>query len=300
MGGDILVTLDGTVRDTSTPLIGGDDLGLLRGDGVFETALVVAGQPREWSAHLERMHRSARMLELELAAESRWRAATRIALDAYGPADELVLRLICTRGPEGGGAPTAFVRLARVPERTRRERRAGVRVALLELGVDPTLAARAPWLLRGAKTLSYAVNMAALREARRRGADDALFVATDGQVLEGPTCTVIVAGPGRVLRTPPPSLGILPGTTQRALFRAADADGWDTVTQPLTRSDLTAADAVWLVSSVRQAVAVHAVDEIELTARVPVEVATRLLNAGESAGPLPWMSDPKDCEMRDR
>ena len=42
-----------------------------------------------------------------------------------------------------------------------------------------------PWLLPGAKTLSHAVNMAALRHAERHGSGDVVFVSSDGFILEG-------------------------------------------------------------------------------------------------------------------
>ena len=59
-----------------------------------------------------------------------------------------------------------------------------------------------PWLLAGAKTLSYAVNMAALRHAERRGAGDVIFVGSDGLILEGPRSTVVIATErGRRTRT---------------------------------------------------------------------------------------------------
>ena len=54
-------------------------------------------------------------------------------------------------------------------------------------------AAEMPWLLAGAKTLSYAVNMAALRHAERNGAGDVIFVSSEGHVLEGPRSTVVIA-----------------------------------------------------------------------------------------------------------
>ena len=54
-------------------------------------------------------------------------------------------------------------------------------------------AADMPWLLAGAKTLSYAVNMAALRHAERQGAGDVIFISSEGNVLEGPRSTVVIA-----------------------------------------------------------------------------------------------------------
>ena len=109
----------------------------------------------------------------------------------------------------------------------------GVAAVTLDRGFPPDLAERAPWLLLGAKPLSYAMNMAAVREAGRRGAEDVIFTAADGSVFEGPTSTVVLAK-GRTLYTPPSSIGILPGTTQAALFRGAEKAGWSVKVEPLT------------------------------------------------------------------
>ena len=73
------------------------------------------------------------------------------------------------------------------------QRANGVSVVTLDRGVSRDAARRAPWLLLGAKTLSYAVNMAALRHADSLGAEDVVFISTDGYVLEGPTSTVVLA-----------------------------------------------------------------------------------------------------------
>ena len=129
----------------------------------------------------------------------------------------------------------------------------------LGLGVPADFRSRAPWLLGGAKTLSYAVNMAALRHAAAQGADDVVFVSLDGQVLEGPTSTVVWSANG-VLHTPPPETGILPGTTMARLFARAAEAGRPTAVTPGTVEDLHAADAVWLVSGVRSAATVHTID----------------------------------------
>jgi 4-amino-4-deoxychorismate lyase len=172
---------------------------------------------------------------------------------------EGALRLFLTRGLGEGLPPTAIALLAPVPAEVLRQRAEGISVVSLGLGVPAGFRAEAPWLLAGAKTLSYAVNMAALRHAHTRGADDVVFTSLEGQLLEGPTSTVVWAADGR-LHTPPLETGILEGTTMTRLFARAREAGWPTAVVPGTVEDLHAADAVWLVSGIRGAAAVHTLD----------------------------------------
>lgn len=263
----IVALLGDRLVDPDAPLLRADDLGVLRGDGVFETVLVVDGIPVELDAHLARLARSAAMLELPDPDLPAWRSCARTVIDAWDGGPEMVLRLVLTRGPEahlagrGGdvGAVTGYAVGSPVPPSLVTHRRDGVAAVTLTRGTAPDLAGQARWLLLGAKTLSYAMNMAALRHAERLGAQDVIFTAVDGSVLEGPTSTVVIAN-GDTLRTPPVELGILPGTTQSALFRAAGTAGWRTRVEPLTVADLFAARGVWLCSSVRLITRVHTLD----------------------------------------
>jgi 4-amino-4-deoxychorismate lyase len=138
-------------------------------------------------------------------------------------------------------------------------RREGVRVVTLDRGYRHDVASTSPWLLQGAKTLSYAINTAAIREAVRRGADEVVFTSSDGFVLEAPTASVLLREGGR-FSTPSAEVGILPGTTQRRAFEFLRSRGHDADALRLRASDLQRADAVWLVSAVRQAVPVTELD----------------------------------------
>lgn len=246
-----------TVIDPTAPALSVGELSTQRGDGVFESIGVVDGHAQEVGPHLERLAHSARLCDLPAPHLGQWRAAIhRVAAEAG--AGENVIKLIVSRGVEHGPAPTAWVTLAAAPDNAR-PRTEGVRIATLDRGYALDVPARAPWLLLGAKTLSYAVNMAAIREARRRGADDAVFVTTDGFVLEAPTASVVLRFGDRFV-TPAPNAGILHGTTQQSLFAHLEARGFDTAYETVPVSHLTRADAAWLLSSVRLAAPVAAVD----------------------------------------
>jgi 4-amino-4-deoxychorismate lyase len=246
-----------TVIDASAPALTVGELSTQRGDGVFESIGVVDGHAQEVRAHLERLAHSAALCDLPAPNIEQWRQAVAVAAASCAPG-EAVIKLILSRGIEHGPTPTAWVTAAPAADNSAvRER--GVRVVTLDRGYGIDTPGRAPWLLLGAKTLSYAVNMAAIREAKRRGADDAVFVSSDGFVLEGPTSSVILRR-GDTFVTPAPGAGILHGTTQLSLFEELERRGFATAYEDVPVEALRETDAAWLVSSVRLAAPVVTVD----------------------------------------
>lgn len=261
----VLVTLDGQIHDPDAPLLYADDLAAVRGDGVFETLLVRDGRPCLLEAHLGRLTQSAKMLDLPEPDLDAWRAAVLLGAERWTAENDGdgVLRLVYSRGRESGGPATAFATIGALADRVAGVRRDGLAAITLDRGL-PLNASDMPWLAAGAKTLSYAVNMAALRHAERHGAGDVIFVSSDGYVLEGPRSTVVIATEGAdgqsMLLTPPPWYPILRGTTQKALFEVARDKGYDCDFRALTPSDLLGAQGVWLVSSITLAARVHTLD----------------------------------------
>ncbi|PKI89997.1 4-amino-4-deoxychorismate lyase [Actinomycetales bacterium SN12] len=246
-----------TPMDVAAPALSVGELSTQRGDGVFESIGVVDGHANEVEAHVQRLAHSALLCDLPAPNLAQWRQAIAVVA-AQAPVGEAVIKLILSRGVEHGPAPTAWATVSAAPDFTR-VRRDGVKVVTLDRGYDLGAGERAPWLLLGAKTLSYAVNMAALREAKRRRADDAIFVTRDGYVLEAPTASLIIRVAGEFL-TPAPAGGILHGTTQLSVFEHLESRGLTTRYETLSASDLTKADAAWLVSSIRLAAPITAVD----------------------------------------
>jgi 4-amino-4-deoxychorismate lyase len=294
------------------------DLALVRGEAVFEALRVYAGRPFRLRAHLDRLAASARAVELPLPGGLEELAARAVAAAGAGDTD-VVLRLICTKGPEGpgepqggapvdregpgepqggapvdregpgepqGGAPVdregpgeggpaAFAICTDVPASFEEERRRGLRVVLLTTATDPLVRAASPWLLPGAKTISYAVNMAAQRAARARGADDAVLVGLGGELLEAPTASLWWRS-GHTLHTPSLDLGILAGITRAVLLDLAPGVGLKVVEGVYTAEDLAAADEAFLSSSTREVMPVVEVDGAPVADGRPGPAATDL------------------------
>lgn len=248
-----------------------NDVGVLRGDGVFESIGVSQGSPLSLDEHLQRLARSARRLDLPEPDLDVWRQAVLAGIAAHDPTAELAVRLVMTRGVNAH--PSAWVWVEQAEDFTA-ARTEGLSVVTLDRGVRHDASADAPWLLLGAKSLSYAVNQAALREAARRGADDVIFVSNDGYVLEGPTSSVVLRH-GDIVSTPGTDAGVLPGTTQARAFAFFAERGIRSRYEQVPASALATADAVWLLSSIRQAAPVR---ELDGTAGVVDGELTHALN----------------------
>ncbi len=253
-----------TFREVSLeePALRVGELSTQRGDGIFETIGFVNGHAQEVEPHLDRLLRSAELSDLDEPNRDQWRAAIAWASERLPSTGEYGIRIVLSRGVEAGPAPTAWLVAQPAPNHSA-IRANGMRVVTLDRGYSRDVGGTAPWLLLGAKTLSYAVNMAAIREAKRRGASDALFVSSDGYVLEGPTSS-LVAKFGNSIVSPRPGSGILHGTTQMSLFEFVAEVGYATDYVDMTLDQLREADAMWLVSSVRLAVPITHLDDVEV------------------------------------
>ena len=263
---------------SDAPVVSADDPGLGRGDGCFETLRVLGGTPPRLlhlTAHLDRFERSARALDLPLPDRDAWTELAGSVCTELAEGQEAALRLLLTRGAPGDG-PTGIVTLRPVAAEIVGQRATGVDVVTLDRGTALDAHRAAPWLLGGAKTLSYAVNTAALREAARRGAQDVLFTTPAGEVLEGPTATALWLADGEFRTVPAGATGILAGTTQAAVFAGARAAGHATAERTASVPDLQGADALWLVSSVRGAVEVRTLDGRDLPRRPDVTASVRV------------------------
>jgi branched-chain amino acid aminotransferase len=231
----MLASMDGTILDKGEATIPVTDEGLVRGDGVFEVVRLYAGRPFALEEHLERMRRSAANLRLEIDFGV-LRSEIAALLDAHGDADA-ALRVMCTRG--------------------------GRRIALIEEvhQFPPTIALSVVTyspvrVLDAVKSLSYAGNMLATRLAKERGADDALLVTPHGRVLEAPTSSFFYVRDGGLI-TPPLDEHILDSITRRKVLELFDVDERST-----TLDDVAAADEAFLASTFKEALPVHAIDDI--------------------------------------
>ncbi len=235
------------VVDPAEPVLRADDEALLRGRAAFETVRVYGGEGFRLSEHLARLAQSAERIGLPTVNGLELEDLAGQAIEAAGVPDA-VLRLYWTP------TPVSLALVSALPDHLDDLRERGQRLISLR-GVR----AEAPWLLPGVKSTSYAVNMAAEAEARRRGADDAVFVDAQEVVLEGPT-TNIWWRRGRTLLTPSLDLGILAGVTRAAVIELAHGLEYDVVEGTFPLAELAGAEEAFTSSSVREVMPVVELD----------------------------------------
>lgn len=260
--------------DPGTPLFRVDDVGVTRGQAVFETIRVYAGRPFGLEEHVDRLMAGAGRLGLPPVDREALLSLAHEALGAGGLAD-CALRFYWTGGPEGAGEAVVLATASMIPAGFEEQRLVGIRVASLSLGVGSTPRAELPWLLSGVKSTSYAVGLAARDEAVRRGADDALFLTIDGLVLEGPTSNIWWRH-GRTLFTPGLDLGVLAGVTRTHLRSLALSAGYEVEEGRYPVGDVAAAHEAWMSSSVRELMPIVVLDGAPIADGRPGSAAAEL------------------------
>ena len=263
--------------DPDEPVLHADDEALLRGRAAFETMRVYDGTPFRLDEHLQRLAGSAARIGLQEVDARACEELARTALAQAGSQDA-VLRVYWTAGREGEGRPTAIALVSAIPPHLEELRSRGISVITLPLGLDPKVRAFAPWLLGGVKSTSYAVNMAAEAEAKRRGADDAVFLASEDIVLEGPVTNVWWRLED-LLYTPALELGILAGVTRATLITEAGKLGYQVREGAFAREHLAAAEEAFTSSTVREVLPVVELDDKPLGDGKPGPAAAQLQDA---------------------
>jgi branched-chain amino acid aminotransferase len=293
MGGRI-VSIDGETLAPEAAKVSVFDRGFLFGDSVFEVLRTYSGGPFALEEHLARLERSAGRVGIRMPVDRvTLRREVLDALSAAGGGESYV-RIVITRGsgplsldPDTATAPLRVILVESVKGPSREAYVRGIEAATVATrrAVDETPAA-------GAKVGNYLANLLAIREAKSRGAQEALIIDTEGHVVEGASSNVFAVA-GGALVTPPESAGILAGITRAHLIAEARRRGFALTERPLDPEELYGADEVFITSSIREVLPVVRVDGRTIGGGVPGPVTRSMHRAfrelvGLGGQPMPW------------
>ena len=270
----VRVWVNGRLLDPDEPALSALDHGVTVGDGVFETAKIVEGKGFALSRHARRLDRSMGGLGLPAADHGRIREGIEAVLGAGEPISFGRLRYTVTGGAGPLGSDrldSALTYIVTASEQARPPESGKVSV------VPWTRNDRAATV--GLKTTSYAENVVALARAKESGAIEAVFGNNRGELCECTGSNIFVVVDGRIL-TPPPESGLLEGITRALSIEWCREDGLPVSEETLPLSVLETADEVFITSSTKDVLPVHAVDDRQLapgpvTAHAATVFATR-------------------------
>jgi branched-chain amino acid aminotransferase len=259
----VRVWVNGQQVDPATPSIGALDHGVTVGDGAFETCRVLDGAPFALTRHAARLDRSLAGLGLPPADHSVIDAGIKSVL-AGEPIGFGRLRYTVTggAGPLGSDrdeSPLTYIVTAAAQPPNPKTGKVVV----------------VPWTRNersataGLKTTSYAENVVALAYAKERGGVEALFANSVGNLCECTGSNVFVVVDDEIL-TPDLGSGPLAGVTRALLIEWCREEGVVVREGPLPMSILDRASEVFITSSTKDVLPVHALDDRKVEAPGPV------------------------------
>lgn len=221
--------------------------------GVFETLLVVNGEPMELEDHLRRMARSLdELYGLELLKDT---------------GEQLQV--------EAGELDLGRLRLTAVPTSGQSDRDASTVLLTIDADeIDRDLVFPAHGVRLLTQPLPGGLGPHKLVDRREENGrpvpgDAGALIVDEGAVLEAGWANVFAVR-GGTLFTPPLDGRILPGTTRAALLALAAEAEIETQERPLSRADLINADETFLTGSIRGIEAALELDEQPLPGCGPV------------------------------
>jgi branched-chain amino acid aminotransferase len=249
------VWVNGRLTRVDEPAVAALDHGVTVGDGAFETAKVDQGQVFAATRHARRLDRTLSGLGLPAADHDHLAEGVAAVLGA-GPQIEFGrLRYSVTggAGPLGSArADSPLTYIVTAGEQPRPPASASVAVV--------------PWVrnersaVAGLKTTSYVENVVALAYAKERGAIEAVFANTRGELCECTGSNIFVVRDGVIL-TPPLDSGCLAGITRAVTIEWCREDGMEVREEAMPVEVLGEADEVFITSSTKDVLAIHAVDD---------------------------------------
>ncbi len=273
-----VVYLNGRFVQAERAKVSAFDRGFSYGDGLFETMRAYSGWVFALERHLERLRKGAVQIGIPFDGDvPRWRRVMDALLRRNGlQTGDSSLRLTLTRGadmlgsllpPEPAPSPTVLVVAKPLEEGISERQRLGISAIALRWG--------SPFNPFGVKSLNYFYNMLAMAQARQEGAQEALFVAPDGSVVEGTTSNVFSVLDG-ILTTPAEDSGLLPGITREVVIELARKEGLTVREAPVFLDELFSANEAFMTGSLKEVMPLTTVDGRKIGAGSPGPV-TRFL-----------------------
>lgn len=260
--------VNGRITPVEEATVSIEDRGFQFADGIYEVAQAYNGRLIDLGPHLERLGRSAGMIDLTLPMPLD--ELERVAEDFYARSGIAsgALYIQVTRGAikRQHAAPPGLA-----PTLVMTARAIGPTPEQLTAITTPNIR----WKLSACKSIALLATVLAKHQARAAGADEAIFIDDDGSVLEGASTNTFVVKDG-VLHTAPADGRILAGITRQRVLELVEGLGLEARVGRVPVETLRQADEVFLSSSVLTVVPFVRIDGRPVGAGRPGPIAAEV------------------------
>ena len=277
-----LVYLNGWIGSFAEAQISVNDRGYIFGDGIYEVIRAYNGKMFALWDHLERLRISASAVEIDLPGGEKNIGTTCKELIAESGIKEAMVYIQLSRGTaprnhtfDAEIKPNLLVTVRHVPE---------IPVTTYSEGMKVTTQPDLRWQMCNVKSISLQANILAKHKARKRGAEEAIFVLDDGTVTEAASSNVFIIKQG-ILKTHPNGNKILPGITRKYVIKIGKSMGLDVREASFSAAELTGAEEVFCTNTIHEVAPVTKVDDIEIGGGRPGPITARLLAGYQALRP---------------
>ncbi len=229
------------------------DRGFRYGEGLFETVCIKEGKAIFLKEHFERLKNSAKALNLNLPLDLKQVTQITEKLIRDSSLEKGVLNIYLTATDEAGIKTNLVIVVKDEIRYKESDYKKGFTAIISSIRIDSSLP------INSHKTLSFLPHILAKKEAKEKGADDAILLNTKGFVLETTTRNIFMVKGNKII-TPPIGSGILPGITRAKILQLAPSLGLK-VEEILLKADfLKSFDEVFLTSSLIEVMPVVKID----------------------------------------
>jgi branched-chain amino acid aminotransferase len=257
---DYIYYVNGNFVPAAQAGIGLNDLGLVRGYGVFEVLRTYGAVPFGLLEHLERLERSATQIDLPLPGSLAELKDIVHATLAHNDATDVSIRIIVTGGPSNSfmtpeAEPSMLVLIAPVKPIAASYYTEGARLITVDL----------PRFMPTVKSLNYITAIRGQRRARAAGAVEALYCSPGGEITECTTSNFFIFHGDQLITS---ETDILPGITRAVALELA-SDNYEIIKRPIRYAELAAADEAFITSTTKEIMPVVQVDAIPIGSGKP-------------------------------
>lgn len=263
-----LACVNGKILSMDDAYVHIEDRGYQLGDGIYEVIISYGKTFFQLQEHLERMERSAKLINLKTGRSVEEIRDMCLHLYEESKIEEAMLYVQLTRGvyPRQHATPAEYepVLVITVKEKPN---------PLEEAKVITTEDLR--WKLCCVKSTNLLANVLAKDEALEAGCEEPLLIR-EGRLMEGATTNVFLVKDG-IFHTPLADNLILHGITRRVVLEMLEERGRSVEERIIKAQELYQADEVFLSSTVTEITAVLEVDGVTIGDGRPGKETRQLL-----------------------